>query len=241
MSLARLPILIILVLVVLLPIQHWILEGQTNAAVGEVVSEATQAANATVTKLFINEVYPRLSESLALEGAGNRGEPLVGEALETTDRTIRSFMYGTDIMKIKLYAMNGMTIYSTELGQIGEPRFDNPGFQSAAQGIAGSQITHRGKFSAIDGDVFDKDMVASYIPIRNQAGMIIGVAELYTDRTPVLEKLTHGEGYIHAALLITQAIQFILLFWLGWLFWSRHGDTPIDADAAADSPESQAR
>lgn len=221
MSFSRLPFLIILILVGALPVQHWVLENQTNAAVGTVVSEATQAANTTVTKLFVNEVYPRLSESLALEGAGKRGEPLAGEALETTDHIIRKFMFGTDVMKVKIYAMNGMTVYSTERGQIGQDKRDNPEFQSAAQGIPGSQITHRGKFSAIDGDVFDKDLVASYIPIRNQASMIIGVAEIYTDRTPVLEKSTRGEGYIHAALLITQSIQFILLLLLGWLFWTR--------------------
>jgi hypothetical protein len=235
MSFARLPLFIILILAALLPAQHWILEEQTNAAVGEVVSEATQAANTTVTKLFINEVYPRLAEPLGLEGAGTRGEPLAGQALEITDRTIRSFMYGTDIMKVKIYAMNGMTIYSTELKQIGEDKRDNVGFQSAAQGIPGSQITHRGKFSAIDGDVFDKDLVASYIPIRNKAGMIIGVGEIYTDRTPVLEKSTRGEGYIHAALVITQSIQLILLVWLGWLFWTRRSEADVDTRESGES------
>jgi hypothetical protein len=137
-------------------------------------------------------------------------------------------MFGTDIMKVKIYGMNGMTVYSTERKQIGEDKHDNQGFQSAAQGIAGSQITHRGKFSAIEGDVFDKDMVASYIPIRNQAGLIIGVAEIYTDRTPVLDKSTRGEGYIHAALRITQSVQIILLLALGWLFWDRQSATVAD-------------
>ena len=232
MFFSRLPLLIILILVGMLPLQHWVLENQTNSAVGEVISEATQAANTTVTKLFVNELYPRLTEPLALEGKGKRGEPLSGEALETTDSTIRKFMFGTDIMKVKIYGMNGMTVYSTERKQIGESQHDNQGFQSAAQGIAGSQITHRGKFSAIEGEVFDKDLVASYIPIRNQSSMIIGVAEIYTDRTPVLDKSTRGGGYIHAALLITQSVQLILLLALGWLFWSRRSATAADTETS---------
>jgi hypothetical protein len=93
----RLPLLIILILVASLPVQHGMLENQTNAAVGAVISEATQAANTTVTKLFVNELYPRLIEPLALEGKGKRGEPLAGEALETTDSTIRKFMFDTDV------------------------------------------------------------------------------------------------------------------------------------------------
>lgn len=232
MLFSRMPLLIILILVGMLPVQHWVLESQTNAAVGEVISEATQAANATVTKLFVNELYPRLTEPLALEGKGKRSEPLAGEALEITDSTIRKFMFGTDIMKVKIYGMNGMTVYSTERRQIGESQHDNPGFQSAAQGIAGSQITHRGKFSAIEGEVFEKDLVASYIPIRNQSSMIIGVAEIYTDRTPVLDKSTRGEGYIHAALLITQSVQLILLLALGWLFWSRQSAATTDTETS---------
>ncbi len=235
MSLARLPLFIILVLAVLIPVQHWILEEETNAAIGEVVSESTQAGNAVVTKLFVNELYPRLSESLGLEGAEKRGVPLVGEALEKADGSIRRFMFGTDIMKVKIYALNGMTVYSTELKQIGEDKGDNPGFQSAAQGVPGSQIAHRGKFSAIEGEVFDKDLVASYIPIRNQASLIIGVAEIYTDRTPVLEKSISGEGYIHATLLITGAIQFILLVWLGWLFWTRRTDADAESQESSKS------
>lgn len=233
MSFARLPLMIILVLLGTLPVQHWVLESQTNEAVGESVAMATEAANSTVTKLFVNELYPRLSGSLALEGSGKRGEPLAGETLETTDRTIRKFMLGTDIMKVKIYAMNGMTVYSTELEQVGQDKRNNPEFRSAAQGVAGSQITHRGKFSSIDGDVFDKDLVASYIPIRNQGGLVIGVAEIYTDRTPVLDKSTRGEGYIHAALLISQSIQFILLLLLGWLFWT-HKRTDAETDETGE-------
>lgn len=231
MSFARLPLLLVLILVVLVPVQHWLLKDMTNAAVGEAVSDATQAANATVTRLFVNEIYPRLSASLGLEGTGDngtRGAPLSGQALESTDSAIRSFMFGTDIMKVKIYAMNGMTVYSTERKQIGEDKHDNTGFQSAAQGIPGSQITHRGTFSSIDGDVFDKDLVASYIPIRNTSGLIIGVAEIYTDRTPVLGKSTRGDDNMHAVLLILQSVQVILLLVLAGVFWMRHGQADTD-------------
>jgi hypothetical protein len=145
----RLPLLIILILVGSLPVQHWVLENQTNAAVGAVISEATQAANTTVTKLFVNELYPRLKEPLALEGKGKRGEPLSGEALETTDSTIRRFMFGTDIMKVKIYGMNGMTVYSTERRQIGENKYDNEESDPNAIGF-GDRRQQRRRGRAID-------------------------------------------------------------------------------------------
>lgn len=221
MRIPKLSLALLLLLAASFPAVQFIVEDQANKSLGDAISEATQAANITVTKLFVNEIYPRLSTRLNLEGGNaSQAKGLAGEALTETDRTIRNFMYGTDIMKVKLYALNGITIYSTELAQIGQDQSKNPAFLSAAQGTAGSQITHRGKFSAIDGEVFEKDLVASYIPVRNKPGMIIGVAEIYTDRTPVIEKAIGGDGGLRPFLLISQAVQLLLILFLAASIWS---------------------
>lgn len=233
MKLPKLSLVLMAILLVSFPIQHWIIEKMANESLGNAIADATQAANVTVTKLFINEVYPRLVQHLGLESGPNAmpAKGLEGVALAETDRTIRNFMFGTDIMKVKLYALNGMTIYSTELAQIGQDQSKNPSLISATQGIPGSQITHRGKFSAIEGEVFEKDLVASYIPIRNKSGIVIGVAEIYTDRTPVIEKAIGGEGYLHPFMLLTNAIQIVLILLLAWSFWTRLAQIEFEAEA----------
>jgi len=130
-------------------------------------------------------------------------------------------MLGTDILKIKIYTQSGLTVYSSDPSQIGEDKSTNPAFISASQGIPGSQITHRGKFDALDGEVFNRDLVASYIPIRNSSKKIIGVAELYTDRTPVIEQSEKALTRIQAILGMTMTFIFALVIAMAWAFWAR--------------------
>jgi hypothetical protein len=223
---------IFLVLIASLPAKHILIEYHANRVLRTAIAEATQAGNATAARLFVNEVYPRLASRLGLENLGGPGRSLVGADLAEIDRTIRKFMFGTDILKIKLYNMKGLTIYSTEAGQIGQDQSSNSGLISATQGMPGSQITHRGKFSAMEGEVFSKDLVASYIPLRTASGAVIGVAEIYTDRTPVIDQALGGEGRLHPYLILSDALQLVLLIFLIWTFrnqlLTRREDKSID-------------
>jgi len=201
--------------------QFLLLSNKFDHALEASISETSQAANTSVTRLFINEIYPRLSDIFALE---ETTAPIIvglkGEELESVDRSIRNFMLGTDILKVKIYALSGMTVYSSDLSQIGEDKSTNEAFISASQGIPGSQITHRGNFDAMEGEVFDRDLVASYIPIRNLSKKIIGVAELYTDRTPVIEHSKIALNKFQAIMGITMMLMFSLIIAMAWAFWA---------------------
>ena len=227
LPLPALPLTLLVLLAVSLPAQHLLIEQQANQIVSDSITESTQAANATAARLFVNEVYPRLAPRLGLEAGGAAPKALADGDLAETDRTVRRFMLGTDILKVKLYALNGLTIYSTEPAQIGQDQSKNPAVISATQGIPGSQITHRGKFSAMEGEVFEKDLVASYIPLRTATGAVIGVAEIYTDRTPVISRALGGEGRLHPFLLVANVIQFLLLAFLAWSIYT-HLARPAD-------------
>lgn len=209
---------------VLLIFQFNIILNETKKSVNEAIIETTQSGNYTVTKLFINGIYPSISNIIKLKENSNPTSGLIGDDLKKVDLIVRNFMYGTDILKIKLYSLNGMTLYSTENSQIGDDKSKNPSFQEAINGKAGSQITHRGKFSAIEGEVFDKDLVASYLPIKDGDGLIIGVAEIYTDRTPTILKAQSDQSDIKAYILLFSVITLILVFFMFWLTQTRIGE-----------------
>jgi hypothetical protein len=206
------------------PLQHLLIEQQANRLLRIAIAEATQAGNATATRLFVNEVYPRLSTRLKLEVHLAPKQGLSGEDLEETDRTIRKFVLGTDILKVKIFAMNGITIYSTEASEIGQDQSQNPALISATQGIARSHIEHEERFSSLDGGESEKDLVSSYIPLRNGMGAIIGVAEIYTDRTPVIKQILGGDGHLHSYLFLFGVVQTIFLVFLCWSFYSYFQD-----------------
>lgn len=196
--------------------QYIFISSESKKAINEAITETTQSSNLTVTKLFINDVYPGISNILQLEENPNPKNGLEGKELEKVDNIIRSFMFGTDILKIKLYSKNGMTIYSTEASQIGDDKSKNSGFLLALKGKAGSQITHRGKFSAIEGEVFNKDLVSSYLPIKSKNDIIIGVAEIYTDRTPSILKANSDQNDISIYLLLFNVVISIFIFFSFW-------------------------
>ena len=205
---------------------HFVVLDHTTRTINAAIADSTQAANATVTRLLVNDIYPRLVNQLGLE----RAEPakgLSGQALEDADKLIRIFIFGTDVMKVKIFGMNGITVYSTELSQIGQNQGTNPAFIAASQGSIGTQITHRGKFHSAEGEVYDRDLVSSYIPIRSKSGLIIGVAEIYTDRTPTLIKTRDSGSPVRPIAFLMHSIQLILLLFIGWIGWLLRKRTPI--------------
>lgn len=207
-----------LLLNLLVMIGVYILLTQTmERALSSAIIQASQAGNRDITRVFINEVYSELKDELALTNQQNEVKnELTDQELLKVDNRVRRFMFGTDILKAKIYNINGITLYSSEASQIGESKQDSKGFSNAARGIAASQVIHRGQFSSLDGDVFDRDLVSSYIPIRNSSDDIIGVAELYADRS---SEVKHTEGLFDELKSELIPSLVVILFLIAVIVW----------------------
>ena len=152
------------------------------------VTEMAQRHNETMSQVFINQLWPHFS-TLVAGSRDQSGADLRHAAEQLGLRTLTSaLMKNSDIIKIKVYNLDGLTVFSSDADQIGESKQDNRGFQVALAGSPISDLTHRNQFDSFEGARANVDVLASYLPIRAD-GQIAGVIELYQEVTPFVKDL----------------------------------------------------
>ena len=201
------------------------------------VQTVTEAANVAITRVFVNEAWSELRPLLDLEA---KVHPRDNPNLREVDARVRQFAKGTDLVKVKIYNTKGLTVYSSDPAQLGEDKTNNAGFQTALRGRVASETNYRGKFGAFDGELFQRNLVSSYVPVRGMQG-VEAVAELYNDRTTSIEGVDAKTRTAWAYLSGGMAVGFVLV----WLLVQAGRAKPADqlereARAAAEATARQA-
>lgn len=171
----------------------------------------TEAANSSFTRVLVNNQWGTLRPKLGLdrdaEAAKSNPEMLA------IDKSIRAFAQGTDLVKVKIYNLKGLTLYSSDPAQIGEDKSSNAGFKLASKGRVASELNYRGKFGAFDGEVYNRNLVSSYVPVRGAQG-VEAVVEVYTDRTESIEQVDRRVYQLAATLASLLGLAFAFIYWL---------------------------
>ncbi len=149
--------------------------------------EHESRANASLTHAFANTVWHShrawMLQSAGRSEASLRADPTLAALRAEVLRT----MGGLPIAKVKIYNLDGLTVFSTDERQIGEDKSGNSGFVAARRGAVASTITFRESFDAFEGHWSNRNLIASYVPVGGSPhGPIEGVFEVYSDVTGLL-------------------------------------------------------
>ena len=126
--------------------------------------------------------------------------------------SIVALMAGTGVAKVRIYNRLGVTIFSTDVAQIGESRVDRAGFKSALAGSVTSDLSHHDTVETLDGARSNIDLLASYVPISGEGRAVEGVFELYQDVTPFMTPFRQALWLITAVVVAVFALLFFAQF-----------------------------
>jgi diguanylate cyclase (GGDEF)-like protein len=181
-------------------------------AVQVLLAQQTRS-NVDLTRSYANAMGDKIerlvaaSEGLSAEALRRRPE------LATVQQATQAQMKGMNVVKVKVYNLAGMTVFSTEAKQIGEDKGTNVGFQSARAGEARSEIVFRDQFYAIEEVIVDRNLITTYIPIRDSDdGPVKAVFEVYTDVTPLVVKMQKVQTWIVVGVSVALLLLYLFLF-----------------------------
>lgn len=182
-----------------------------------------ESRNVALTQAFSSTIWPQFrsfaNAAKLLDADALRRHPDIAKL----SQSVRDAVRNTPTVRVKIYQLDGRTLFSTDATQIGASNGSDAGFLSARLGLALSEITHHDKFSAFDGEFVNRDVLSSYIPLRSSADAPIeGVMTIYTDITDLLASDEREER------LVTLSVVAVLTALYGILFFIvRHADSVI--------------
>ncbi|MEO0374815.1 MAG: ATP-binding protein [Cyanobacteria bacterium P01_A01_bin.17] len=177
-------------------------------SVRDLVSQGEQQ-NVMLTQSFANSIWTDFSPLLSMTQQFSDKELQSHTQIIQLQNQAIAQMRGSSALKIKIYDLQGRTVFSTETAQIGKNKSSSEGFKTALAGDTLSQLGHRDTFSALSGSLNDRKVLSSYVPVvRN--GKVAGVFELYNDVTPLVKRVEATQRLV--------VLKSILIFGVLYLF-----------------------
>jgi diguanylate cyclase (GGDEF)-like protein len=174
--------------------------------------ESETHASVALSKTFANAIWPSHARFVMSAGALDRGTLAGREEIAALDHELRRLADGLSVVKVKIYDLNGLTVYSTDPRQIGQDGSKNPGFRRARDGYAISQLTLRRKVDSWEGEISERHIIATYVPVHvYDAAPVEAVLEVYNDVTELVEGAQASQWKILAAVLGAMALIYLVL------------------------------
>lgn len=175
--------------------------------------EHESRSNANLTRAFANNVWARYRSFVRDSSGRSRASLLADPTLPEIRADVLRKMSGLHIVKVKIYNLDGLTVFSTDERQIGEDKNSNQGFREARAGAVVSDITYRDSFDAFEGVVNKRNLISSYVPFRAAPNTPLeGVFEVYSDVTELLEQQNRAHWQIVAIVLMPLGTLYLFLF-----------------------------
>jgi len=184
--------------------------GIYRQAVGDVLHTAEDDA-VRIASVMVEEH----KEYLFSRGADNVA--LNPDGIALFNEQVRKFLHPFEIVKIKVFDLNRVIVYSTDAQIIGKLVVENPRLDRALSGWIDSQQERKDKvIDLAEEQRFDVDVVETYLPIYNADKQVAGSFELYLDvtryRQEINQRVTVSLLILGSILLFVFALSYVVVY-----------------------------
>jgi len=190
-----------------------VLAGLFHALGIRQVTEEVQRDNLTLSRAFANAIWPRFSDYITKTapstGEALRARPETGQILEV----VRDLTRGLDVVAVKIYRLDGLTVFATKFDLIGYDKSNDHTFALTVNSRnPQSEFSFRKTFNGLDGVLRDRHIVESYLPIWSPDGSVEGIFELYTDVSAGVASVITHTTWFSAVVIGILAVLYVVLF-----------------------------
>jgi diguanylate cyclase (GGDEF)-like protein/PAS domain S-box-containing protein len=172
----------------------------------EVAAQENERIARHLTRLLGSDLVHYIAQAETLETAALRTHPNLG----ALDEPLAGHLDGSTL-KIKLYNRNGTALYSSVHDEIGGTSRNGDALALALRGETLHRMEFRDTFRTPSGTLHDRHIIQTYLPLHH-AGETTGVFEIYTDMTPVMDRMQTHVLQIGLIVITTFAALYAALF-----------------------------
>ena len=177
------------------------------------MASEVEGSNQSMARVFGNVIWSNYADYVLRHAPDTARELRLRPESEALDADVRRLTDGLNIIKVKIYRLDGLTVYSSNQEDIGKSKSNNQSFiSSAVHGRPASKMDFREKFSGLNGNLNDRHVVESYMPLYGTEGRVEGVIELYTDATDHVARIHADLKVLAIALIASFAFLYVILF-----------------------------
>jgi diguanylate cyclase (GGDEF)-like protein len=196
------------VLLVLAPLLYFYRDFATEA-----LEQHETHDNVAITRIFASTLWPQHAAYVTTAGKFSKEELRTNPKVAQIRADVLRQMKGLSVVKVKIYDLHGLTVFSTDEKQIGEDKSDDDGVQDAIAGKVVSEIAFENHFDSFEKVINDRNLISSYIPIRADDSLPPeGVFEVYSDVTDYVTELNQTSWEIVGVVMGSLSLLYLFLY-----------------------------
>ena len=166
--------------------------------------------NINITRLLENLLQTEIQRLVQISAGKTSLELRALPEVAELQNKLRVWLRGSDIARVKIYSLQGLTLFSTEAAQIGEDKSRHARFLSARSGQVISDLVHSDQFAGPEAMLLKVDLMSSYVPVQHN-GQLVAVFEQYQDVTRVIQRIDRSLWQIGGLIALVFALLYVLL------------------------------